>query len=227
MIDVEELRSRLRETHERLADAAPGEPPELLVATKYVAPDEMPALAEAGVTLVGENRMQDLREKLRYSDRLTFDFIGHLQRRKVKDVIPQVRLFHALDSVRLAEEIARRAEGGPTRVLVEVNLAEEESKGGIVPGRLDEFVEQVSAFPEVVIGGLMGMPPAAEEPERSRPHFVALRGLRDRLAARFEGRHDFRELSMGTSQDHIVAAEEGATIVRVGRGLVAPARTAG
>jgi len=224
MIDVEALRARVGETRERLAGAAPGAPPELLVATKYVAAEDLPALAEAGITLVGENRMQDLREKLAITDRLTFDFIGHLQRRKVKDVLPHVRLFHALDSVRLAEEIARRAGEGPSRVLVEVNPAEEESKGGIVPGRLDEFVEQVSAFPEVVIGGLMGMPPAADDPERSRPHFAVLRELRDRLAARYEGRHDFRELSMGTSQDHIVAAEEGATIVRVGRGLLQPAR---
>ncbi len=223
MIDVEILRERVAATTGALADAAPGAPPELLVAGKYVDAGEISALEAAGVTLVGENRLQDLQAKRAVGTSITFDFIGHLQRRKVKDVLPSVRLVHSVDSERLAQEIAKRSEG-ETRVLVEVNVAEEETKGGIVPGRLDEFVEGLSELQQIVIGGLMAMPPFSDEPDRSRRYFSDLRELRDRLQQRYDGRHDFRELSMGTSQDHIVAAEEGATIVRIGRGLVEPAR---
>jgi hypothetical protein len=173
------------------------------------------------VTLVGENRLQDLLARQELAEgRLTFDFIGHLQRRKARDVLSAVRLLHSLDSERLAEEIARRAEG-PTRVLVEVNVGEEGTKGGIFPSRLRDFVRIVSDHPQLVIGGLMAMPPAQSDPERSRPHFAAVRELGERMAAEWEGRHDFRDLSMGTSQDYVSAAEEGATMVRVGRALIA------
>lgn len=223
MIDVDILRERVVATRSALAEAAPGPPPELLVAGKYVAAEEITSLEAAGIGLIGENRLQDLAAKHELTHGVTFDFIGHLQRRKVKDVLPLVRLVHSVDSERLAQEIANRSEG-ETRILVEVNVAEEKTKGGIVPRRLDEFVERVSELNQIVIGGLMAMPPFSDAPEQSRPYFVALRELRDRLQRRYDGRHDVRELSMGTSQDHIVAAEEGATIVRVGRGLVEPAR---
>jgi pyridoxal phosphate enzyme (YggS family) len=223
VIDVDALRERVLYTKAALAEAAPAAPPELLVAGKYVAAEEITALEAAGITLIGENRLQDLSAKHALADGVTYDFIGHLQRRKVKEVLPLVRLVHSVDSERLAREIANRSEG-ETRILVEVNVAEEETKGGIVPGRLDEFVERVSELQKIVIGGLMAMPPFSDAPEKSRPYFVALRELRDRLQQRYDGRHDVRELSMGTSQDHIVAAQEGATIVRIGRGLVEPAR---
>lgn len=223
MIDVDALRERVLYTKAALAEAAPAAPPELLVAGKYVAAEEITALEAAGITLIGENRLQDLSAKHALADGVTYDFIGHLQRRKVKEVLPLVRLVHSVDSERLAREIANRSEG-ETRILVEVNVAEEETKGGIVPGQLDEFVERVSELQKIVIGGLMAMPPFSDAPEKSRPYFVALRELRDRLQQRYDGRHDVRELSMGTSQDHIVAAQEGATIVRIGRGLVEPAR---
>jgi pyridoxal phosphate enzyme (YggS family) len=223
VIDVDALRERVLYTKAALAEAAPAAPPELLVAGKYVAAEEITALEAAGITLIGENRLQDLSAKHALADGVTYDFIGHLQRRKVKEVLPLVRLVHSVDSERLAREIANRSEG-ETRILVEVNVAEEETKGGIVPGQLDEFVERVSELQKIVIGGLMAMPPFSDAPEKSRPYFVALRELRDRLQQRYDGRHDVRELSMGTSQDHIVAAQEGATIVRIGRGLVEPAR---
>jgi hypothetical protein len=232
VIDVDLLRERVRATRVALDEAAArgGRPPgsvELLVAGKYVSAEEAPALADAGVTLVGENRLQDLQAKRAViGDRVTFDFIGHLQRRKVRDVLPAVRLIHALDSERLAREIVSRA-GGPTRLLVELNVAEEETKGGILPGNLDAFVEEVSAMSELTVGGLMVMPPAHTDPERSRPYFARARETASRLAERWAGRHDFRDLSMGTSQDHLVAAEEGATIVRVGRGLIEPTRVGG
>jgi uncharacterized pyridoxal phosphate-containing UPF0001 family protein len=173
------------------------------------------AAAAAGVAVVGENTLQDLRAKRALAPGLVFDFIGHLQRRKVKDVLPCVRLIHSLDSTRLAGEIARRA-GGSVRVLVEVNVGEEPTKGGIVPGQLRAFVDDVSVHADLVIGGLMAMPPELADPERSRPHFARVRELAEGLAAEWEGRHDFRDLSMGTSQDFEVAAQEGATIVRLG-----------
>lgn len=225
MIDGDRLREVLDEARERLDEAAArsGRGPgavELVLAGKYVPAEDTEALIAGGATVVGENRLQDLQAKAAIAgDRLTFDFIGHLQRRKVRDVLGAVRLIHSVDSLRLAEEIARRAEG-PTRVLVEVNVAEEESKGGIVPPRLRAFVEEVSARTDLVIGGLMAMPPLNTDPELSRPHFAAVRRMAEDLATEWRGRHDVGDLSMGTSQDYLVAAEEGATKVRVGRGLL-------
>jgi uncharacterized pyridoxal phosphate-containing UPF0001 family protein len=150
---------------------------------------------------------------------LTFDFIGHLQRRKVRDVLAETRLIHAVDSVRLAAEIEARS-AGPTRVLIEVNISEEPTKYGIFPAQIEAFVDEVSGFPRIVVGGLMALPPADPDPENSRPYFARLRALRDDLAKRWGSRHDFRELSMGTSQDFAIAVEEGATIVRIGRSLI-------
>ena len=230
MIDVERLRAVLAEARERLDEAAvrAGRAPgtvELVLAGKYVPAQETESLIAAGVAVVGENRLQDLQAKRAVAaGRLTFDFIGHLQRRKVRDVLPAVRLVHALDSERLAGEIASRAEG-PVRVLVEVNVAEEPNKGGIVPPRLRAFVDDVSANSGLVIGGLMAMPPQNSDAEMSRPHFAAVRRLADDLATEWAGRHDFSDLSMGTSQDYLVAAEEGATMVRVGRGLLERVRS--
>lgn len=225
MIDADRLREVLDEARERLDAAArvSGRGPgavELILAGKYVPVEDVPALIAAGVGVVGENRLQDLQAKAAVAQgRLTFDFIGHLQRRKVRDVLRAVRLIHSVDSARLAAEIAARAEG-PTRVLVEVNVAEEPTKGGIVPPQLRAFVDEVSVHSDLVIGGLMAMPPSHSDAELSRPYFAAVRSLADDLAREWQGRHDFRDLSMGTSQDYVVAAEEGATMVRVGRGLL-------
>ena len=224
MIDADGLREALGAAREELDAAArvSGRAPgavELVLAGKYVPVEDVPALIAAGVGVVGENRLQDLQAKHAVAQgRLTFDFIGHLQRRKVRDVLPAVRLIHSVDSVRLAAEIAARAEG-PARVLVEVNVAEEPTKGGIVPPQLRAFVDEVSVHSDLVIGGLMAMPPSHSDAELSRPYFAAVRSLADDLAREWRGRHDFRDLSMGTSQDYVVAAEEGATKVRVGRGL--------
>jgi pyridoxal phosphate enzyme (YggS family) len=230
-IDAERLAAAVAETRAELdaAAAVSGRPAgavELVVAGKYLAPEDTPALLAAGVTLVGENRLQDLEARQEVAGgRLTFDFIGHLQRRKVRDVLPAIRLLHSLDSERLAEEIAKRAEG-ETRVLVQVNVGEEGSKGGIFPSRLRDFVRSVSAHPQLVIGGLMAMPPAQTDAELSRRHFANVRELGEDLAREWAGRHDMRDLSMGTSQDYVVAAEEGATMVRVGRALIARAAVA-
>jgi hypothetical protein len=229
-IDPEALRAALAEARERLDEASaragrPAGSAELVLAGKYVPLDQTAALVEAGVEVVGENRLQDLRARREAAGgRLAFDFIGHLQRNKAREVIGAVRLLHSLDSVRLAAAIAARAEG-PTRVLVEVNLAGELTKGGIVPPQLRAFMEDVSEQTDLVIGGLMAMPPFQTDAERSRPHFAAARRLAEDLAAEWRGRHDLSDLSMGTSQDYVVAAEEGATMVRVGRGILDSALT--
>lgn len=225
MIDPDRLRAALAETRE-IVDAAAvrsGRAPDdvdIVLAGKYVPAAEAPALVAAGAPIIGENRLQDLEAKRQVvGEALTFDFIGHLQRRKVPAVLAATRLIHSVDSERLAHEIAGRAIA-PTRVLIEVNISEEPTKHGILPGQIEAFVETVTAFPAIVIGGLMALPPADSDPEHSRPHFRQLRRLRDELARRWQGRHDFGELSMGTSQDFVVAVEEGATLVRIGRSLI-------
>jgi uncharacterized pyridoxal phosphate-containing UPF0001 family protein len=190
------------------ARARVGEGVEILVATKYVPIDEMGVLAEAGVTLVGENRQQDLAAKReRWGDAFEWDFIGNLQSRKVKQLLPACRLIHSVASDSAAAQLARH--GGPdTEVLVEVDVAGEEGKGGIAPERLGEFIDRLAP---VRVSGLMTMPPFSEDPEASRPHFSRLAGL--------AAEHGLPRLSMGTSQDWEVAVDEGATIVRLGMAL--------
>jgi PLP dependent protein len=190
------------------ARARAGEGVEILVATKYVPTEEMGALAEAGVTLVGENRQQDLAAKReRWGDAFEWDFIGTLQSRKVRQLLPACRLIHSLASDSALAEVAKR--GGPeTEVLVEVNVSAEPGKAGIAPERLGEFIERAAP---VRVTGLMTMPPFSPDPEASRPHFARL--------AQLAGEHDLERLSMGTSQDWEVAVDEGATIVRLGMAL--------
>lgn len=225
MIDPDLLSGVLAEARERVGDAArrsgrEASDVDVILAGKYVPAEAAPILVAAGVSVVGENRLQDLEAKRAVvGDALTFDFIGHLQRRKVPAVLAATRLIHAVDSVRLAQEIDARAKT-VTRVLAEVNISGEATKHGILPGQIEAFVEAVTEFPSIVLGGLMALPPADPDPEHSRPHFLRLRTLRDELALQWSGRHDFRDLSMGTSQDFIVAVEEGATLVRIGRTLI-------
>ncbi len=185
---------------------------EILAATKYVPAGELEALAQAGLTLVGENRAQDLLAKQAvHADRFTWDFIGHLQSRKVRDLVGRVRYIHSLASGSALAALARHATRD-TRVLIEVNLASEPEKSGIAPAELPMFLERCP----VPVAGLMTMPPLARDPEQSRPYFAALREL--------ASEHGLRELSMGTSQDYLVAVQEGATIVRLGTELYAPRR---
>jgi hypothetical protein len=179
---------------------------EILAAVKYVALEELGTLAEAGIEVVGENRAQELEAKAAaWAGRadFTWDFIGHLQSRKVKQVLPLVRYVHSVASDSVLKELAKY--GTPeTQVLVEVNVAREEGKSGVLPEDLDAFLEGCP----VPVVGLMTMPPLAEDPEDSRRWFAAL--------AEMAGARGLRELSMGTSQDYAVAAQEGATIVRLG-----------
>jgi hypothetical protein len=192
---------------------------ELLAAVKYVEPADLAVLADAGIELVGENRVEQLLAKQAVAGgRFTWDFIGHLQSRKARDLVGRVRLVHSLSTLSAAERLDR-ASSEPIACLVEVNAAGEESKQGLAPDELDAFLEAVAGLPNVRVEGLMTMPPLAASPEASRPHFAALRELAGILSERWAPQHGFARLSMGTSQDYAVAVEEGATIVRLGSTL--------
>jgi pyridoxal phosphate enzyme (YggS family) len=192
---------------------------ELLAAVKYVEPEDMEVLADAGIALVGENRVEQLLAKQEVArDRFEWDFIGHLQSRKARDLVGRVRLVHSLSTLSAAERLDRSSET-PVACLVEVNVGGEDSKEGLAPEALDEFLEAVAALRNIRIEGLMTMPPLAEAAEASRPYFAALRVLAERLGERWSPQHAFGRLSMGTSQDYAVAVEEGATIVRLGSTL--------
>jgi PLP dependent protein len=201
-LEAERIRSNLERIRGRV-----GPDVEILTATKYVPLEEMEALAQAGVELVGENRLQDLEAKReRWGDAFTWDFIGTLQSRKVKRILPVVRLIHSVASDSALGQLERH--GTPeTEVLVEVNVAGEEGKGGIAPEELGEFIARCP----VRVAGLMTMPPFTTDAETSRPAFARL--------AELAAEHGLSRLSMGTSQDWEVAVEEGATIIRLGTAL--------
>ncbi len=198
--------ARIAANLKRVREVA-GEGVEILAATKYVPLEEMGALAEAGVRLVGENRQQDLAAKHeRWGDAFEWDFIGNLQSRKVKLLLPLCRLIHSVATDSALEQLRRH--GGPeTEVLVEVNVAGEEGKVGVAPAELGDFLARCP----VRVSGLMTMPPFSTDPEDSRPHFARLAAL--------AAEHGLERLSMGTSQDWRVAVEEGATIIRLGTAL--------
>ena len=193
--------------HVRGEIAAIGRDPaevEILAAVKYVPVEELGVLADAGIELLGENRAQDLAVKMAaYPGRFTWDFIGHVQSRKVRQILPHVRYIHSVATDSVLSQLARHAPP-ETEVLVEVNVAGERSKSGIPPAELPSFLERCP----VRAVGLMTMPPVTGSAEASRPYFATLREL--------AARHNLRHLSMGTSQDYLVAVEEGATIVRLG-----------
>jgi len=196
-MDADAVRRNLERVREQI-----GTDVEILAATKYVDPADLPALAEAGIELVGENRAQDmLAKQAAHGELFTWDFIGALQSRKVKDIAPNVRLIHSIAS----ESALRRLEANPAHeVLIQVNVAGEDSKEGVDPAQLAEYIER-SPSP---VTGLMTMPPFVERPEDNRRFFARL--------AELAAEHGLERLSMGTSQDYEVAVAEGATIVRLG-----------
>jgi PLP dependent protein len=213
--DAERIRANLRRVEAELdaACARAGRKPgsvEILAATKYVALEDLPVLAAAGVRVVGENRAQELQRKVAAHGALfEWDFIGQLQSRKVRAIVPHVRLIHSVASHSALAELERHralARAG-LRILIEVNVAGEAGKAGVEPEQLDELIDRAC----VPVAGLMTMPPLSASPQDSRPWFAALRQL--------AVERGLEQLSMGTSQDYVVAAEEGATIVRIGTNL--------
>jgi hypothetical protein len=215
--DAARVRENLARVHEEIARAAraAGREPDavrVLAATKYVACADLPELAHAGVTLVGENRAPDLQEKAAaHAALFEWHFIGQLQSRRVRAIVPHVRLIHSVASESALHELARHREHARPglELLLQVNVAREPGKAGIAPEQLADLLER-APLPVV---GLMTMPPLAADPDASRQWFAALREL---AAA-----HGLAQLSMGTSQDYPAAVAEGATIVRIGASLYA------
>jgi pyridoxal phosphate enzyme (YggS family) len=202
-LNPDRVRTNLERVRERIARAG-GDPEriEICAAIKYVWAEDLPALAEAGIRVVGENRAQELLAKqAEHRDLFEWDFIGVLQSRKVKDVAPNVRLIHSVASDSALRQLAKHP---APEVLVEVNVAGEDGKAGVAPPDLAAFVERCP----VPVTGLMTMPPAVERPDDNRPHFARL--------AELAAEHGLERLSMGTTQDFEAAVAEGATIVRLG-----------
>jgi len=225
---TEKIGDRLARVREDIAEALQksGRGPDevrILVATKYYEPEQIVTLAEAGIDLLGENRAEDLvRKQEIFGDRFEWHFIGHLQRRKAKIVVPRVSLIHSVDSVRLIQEITKRVpEGDAAEVLFQVNVSGEESKYGVSEDQVEALLE-VAAGTEgrVRARGFMTLAPPVERAEDIRYVFAKLRAIRDRLRQSWSPHFDLSELSMGMSGDYAVAVEEGATLVRIGRMLI-------
>lgn len=222
------LQERLARVRENIAAALErrGRGPDearILVAGKYYEPEQISALVEAGADLLGENTAQDLVHKQElFGDRFEWHFIGHLQRRKAKIVVPRVSLIHSVDSVRLVQELARRApEDGAVEVLFQLNVSGEGSKYGVTESEVEVLLEAAAGTGgRVRARGFMTIAPLVEDPEDVRYVFTKLRAIRDRLRPSWSPHFDLSELSMGMSGDYGVAVEEGATLVRIGRTLL-------
>ena len=221
------IRERLAVVRENVALAAERSGRDInevrvLVASKYYAPEQVGALAAAGVDLVGENRAEDLVEKQgRFGDAFEWHFIGHVQRRKAKIVAPRVGLIHSADSVGLITELEKRAPEDGVEILLQVNVSGEESKYGVSEGGVEELLEAAAATGgKVRARGFMTLAPLVAEAGEVRYVFAKLRSIRDRLRGSWSPHFDLSELSMGMSSDYEVAVEEGATLVRIGRMLI-------
>jgi PLP dependent protein len=222
---MSDVKTRWAALHAEVAEACrragrPARSVELLAVSKLQPLEALREAYAAGVRAFGENYAQELRDKaeaLLDCPGIRWHAIGTLQTNKAKYVAKSAHVFHALDRRTLAEELARRRSGAPLEVYLEVNLGGEATKSGLAPAQLGELLQQVQALPQLKAVGLMCLPPFAESPEASRPYFQRLREL---AAA-----HHLPGLSMGTSQDYVVAVQEGATVVRVGTALFGPRPT--
>jgi pyridoxal phosphate enzyme (YggS family) len=226
------IAQNLQDVLDRMARAArrAGRAPEevrLVAVTKLHPPEEIRPLIAAGQTTLGENRVQDLVEKMDLFDRepppLEWHLIGHLQTNKARKVVGRVALFHGVDSLHLAEALQQAAEqtDATVEILLQVNVSGEESKFGLEPGALDAVARGLAPLDRVRCYGLMTMAPFELEPEETRPVFRGLREAMDQLRERGYDHLDLRHLSMGMTNDFEVAIEEGATLVRVGTALFA------
>jgi pyridoxal phosphate enzyme (YggS family) len=212
---------------QRIAEAArksgrPASAVRLMAVTKTVDDRRIMQAIAAGVDMIGENYVQEARRKIELMGKsVEWHLIGHLQTNKAKDAVRLFDMIHSLDRIELARELDRRSgmAGVVTKVLVEVNISGEETKRGVTHRDALPLIREVSALKNISVQGLMTMPPWFDDPEEARPYFVALRELKDRVAAENLPCVRMQELSMGMSQDYPVAVEEGATIVRIGRSI--------
>lgn len=221
------VEDKIRHVREVMAEAArrSGRPPEairLMAVTKTVDDDRIRAAMKAGVEIIGENYVQEAKRKIELLGKSgEWHLIGPLQTNKAKVAVRLFDMIHSVDRPELAAELDRRARaaGRVVPILVEVNISGEASKSGVPPHSTLELIRRIAPLENLSIRGLMTMPPWFDDPEESRPYFRALRELRDRIAAEAVPRVAMRELSMGMTDDYAVAIEEGATIVRIGRGI--------
>lgn len=225
MPSIETAVARIRETMAGAALRSGRDPAgvRLVAVTKQVDDERIIEALEAGVRIIGENYAQEAQRKYAIlRDRgMEWHFIGHLQRNKAKYTVRFMDMIHSVDRIEVAQEIDRRAEGvgRVMNVLVEVNLAGEQSKSGVTGADAPDLVRRLSVLKNLSVRGLMTMPPWSADPEEARPFFRALRELRDRIDDEGIPGVSMRELSMGMSDDYAVAVEEGATLVRIGRAI--------
>ncbi len=223
---MEEIKKRLFELRQKIKTATTNAGRDsdsvcLVAVTKSQAITKIQEAVAAGQIDFGENYAQELLEHVGIGENLRWHFIGHLQRNKVRQVIDKVSLIHSVDSIDLAREIDKRAAALSKiqPVLIEINLAGEESKSGIAEANLESLITQMNSLDHVLLKGLMTLPPYREEAEESRPFFRRLREIRDAINKRNLYKHPLTELSMGMSQDFEIAIEEGATLLRIGTGI--------
>lgn len=226
-ISAVDIRSRIDAVREKVGEALErsGREPDgarILIASKYYTVEQTSALLESGVGLIGENRSEDLILKQEeFGDAFEWHFIGHLQRRKAKDVAPRVSLIHSVDSERLIGELQKRVSEDGIDVLLQVNVSGEESKYGVEEEQVEALLEAAAETDGLVrVRGFMTIAPQVEQAEDVRYVFAKLREIRDRLRPVWSPDFDLSDLSMGMSSDYEIAVEEGATLVRIGRTII-------
>ena len=226
-ITNEDIRDRIEVVREKVGEALErsGRGPHdarILIASKYYTVGQTSALAGAGVNLLGENRSEDLiRKQEELGGSFEWHFIGHLQRRKARDVVPRVSLIHSVDSTRLIGELQKRAPEDGVEVLLQVNVSGEESKYGVEEEQVESLLDAAAETGDAVrVRGFMTIAPEVEQAEDVRYVFAKLREIRDRLRSNWSPHFDLSHLSMGMSSDYGVAIEEGATLVRIGRTII-------
>jgi pyridoxal phosphate enzyme (YggS family) len=217
---LEQIRENIRHARQRSAYATVGEV-KLLAVSKTQPPELIEEAARAGQTLFAENRVQELVEKYQTFPQLNWHLIGHLQTNKVKYMVDKVEMLHSLDSINLACELQKRLDvlDRVLPVLVQVNIAEEESKSGLKPEEVADFLDALADFSALQVQGLMTIGPLTSQAEELRPIFRELRLILQREQLRKRPHMELSHLSMGMSNDYMVAVEEGATMVRVGSGI--------
>jgi pyridoxal phosphate enzyme (YggS family) len=223
-----ELKQRLEQVKQRIREAAKAsdrdaEAIRLVAVSKTIAAEIVKQAIEAGVTILGENYVQEAREKFNSLAQypVSWHFIGHLQSNKAKYAVRLFDLIHSVDSLKLARELDKQAEkiDKIQDILVQVNIAQEDTKSGISAEEAPELISEISHLTNLSVKGLMTMPPYFYQPEKVRPFFVALRELRDQIREKSISNVSMEELSMGMTGDFEVAIEEGATLVRIGTAI--------
>ncbi|HEX67470.1 MAG TPA: YggS family pyridoxal phosphate-dependent enzyme [bacterium] len=222
----DEIRKRIETIREKILDAmkiSGVKEVQILAATKTVEPERIKEAIEAGITLIGENRVQEAKAKIEVlgKERVQWHMIGHLQRNKVKHAIKLFDMIESVDSLPLVEELEKRLSkaGKEMEILVEVNIGKEDTKFGVMPEEVKDFIYKLKDYPHLKCVGLMCIPPWFEDPEKVRPYFVQMRRIKEEIEKEGFPHVEMKILSMGMSDDYVIAVEEGANLVRLGRAI--------